>query len=80
MNVTLKCFSHVKYALGTDQMDIELDEGATAADLEAVVRLQTGSALEKVPLRVSVNQAFVGGDHVLHDGDEAALIPPVQGG
>ena len=80
MKIALKCFSHVKYALKADQVDIELDEGATAADLEASVRLLAGSALDEVPLRVSVNRVFVDGEHVLQDGDEAALIPPVQGG
>jgi len=80
MKIALKCFSHVKYALNADQVDIELDEGATAAELEASVRLLAGSALDDVPLRVSVNRVFVDGGHVLQDGDEAALIPPVQGG
>lgn len=80
MKITLKCFSHVKYALDTDQLKIDLDEGATANDLEAKVRSLAGAALKDVPLRVSVNRVFVGGDHVLSDGDETALIPPVQGG
>jgi molybdopterin converting factor small subunit len=80
MKIVLKCFSHVKYALDTDQMEVDLGEGSTANDLEARVRSLTGTALKDVPLRVSVNQAFVEGDHVLNDGDEAALIPPVQGG
>jgi molybdopterin synthase catalytic subunit len=30
--------------------------------------------------RVAVNQAMVGDDHALADGDELALIPPVAGG
>ena len=80
MKIKLKCFSHVRYALDTDRTEIELDEGATAADLEAAVRRLAGHVLEDIPLRISVNQAFVDGGQVLQDGDEAALIPPVQGG
>ena len=29
---------------------------------------------------VAVNQTYVSPDFMLHDGDEAALIPPVSGG
>ena len=32
------------------------------------------------PCRVAVNQEFVGGDHVVGEGDEVAVIPPVSGG
>ena len=31
-------------------------------------------------LATAVNLAYVTSDHVLHDGDELALIPPVSGG
>lgn len=30
--------------------------------------------------KVAVNQEFAGDDHILHEGDEIALIPPVSGG
>lgn len=80
MRVNLKCFSHVKYALERDELNIELPEGSRAADLEAHVRGLAGQGLEGVPLRVSVNRRFVEADHVLAEDDEVALIPPVQGG
>lgn len=80
MKIALKCFSHVKYALDRDEMMIELPDPSTAADLERRVRELAGDALHEVPLRVAVNHRFVAGDHPLADGDEAALIPPVQGG
>jgi molybdopterin converting factor subunit 1 len=31
-------------------------------------------------LAVAVNMAYVGSDHIVHDGDEVAIIPPVSGG
>jgi molybdopterin converting factor small subunit len=80
MKIALKCFSHVKYALDRDELEIDLPADATAADLEARVRELAGDGLDGVPLRVAVNHRFVAGDHPLADGDEAALIPPVQGG
>jgi molybdopterin converting factor small subunit len=80
MKITLKCFSHVKYALDRDEMTLDLAAGSTAADLESRVRELAPEALADVPLRVAVNRKFVAADHPLADGDEAALIPPVQGG
>jgi sulfur-carrier protein len=31
-------------------------------------------------IRVAVNQDYVGRDHLIRDGDEVALFPPVTGG
>ncbi|MCL4235746.1 MAG: MoaD/ThiS family protein [Deltaproteobacteria bacterium] len=80
MNIRLRCFSHIKYALGRDEMTIELPGGATAGDLIARVRAMGGETLRTIPVRAAVNQAYVDPGEVLHDGDEVALIPPVQGG
>ena len=34
IKIKIKCFSHVKYALGTDGLDIVLEEGTTLESLE----------------------------------------------
>jgi molybdopterin converting factor small subunit len=31
-------------------------------------------------MRLAVNQEYVAYDHILHDRDEVAVIPPVSGG
>ena len=80
MNIRLRCFSHIKYALGRDELTIELTDGATAADLIARVREMGGAALASIPVRAAVNQVYVDPTEALRDGDEVALIPPVQGG
>lgn len=80
MKITLKCFSHVKYALGENEVVMDIESGSTTADLEARVRTMAEDKLEGIPLRVSVNRAFVPDGHALADGDEVAFIPPVQGG
>ncbi|MCC6157624.1 MAG: MoaD/ThiS family protein [Deltaproteobacteria bacterium] len=80
MNIRLRCFSHIKYALGRDELTLELPDGSSAGDLIARVREMGGAALASIPVRAAVNQMYVDPVEVLHDGDEVALIPPVQGG
>tara|TARA_Y100001970_G_scaffold256580_1_gene334414 strand:- start:1139 stop:1381 length:243 start_codon:yes stop_codon:yes gene_type:complete len=80
MKIVLKCFSQVKYALNTDEITVELDDGQTASDLEKIIRKQTGEKLKGIGLQIAVNQEYSDGSTVLHNGDEVAFIPPVQGG
>lgn len=80
MKIRLRCFSHVKHALGCGEIELELPEGATTADAEARVREMGGAALAGLPLRAALNREYVNGPTPLSDGDEIALIPPVQGG
>ena len=80
MKIVLKCFSQVKYALNTDEMMIELEKGQTASDLEKIIRKKTGEKLKGIAVQIAVNKEYSDGSTVLHNGDEVALIPPVQGG
>ncbi|MDP6397320.1 MAG: MoaD/ThiS family protein [Candidatus Marinimicrobia bacterium] len=80
MKVIVKCFSQVRYHLGKDELVFHLEEGVTTSDLEEKVREQAGDLLEGVSLRVAVNQKYTPEAVELKDGDEVALIPPVQGG
>ena len=69
-----------KYALNSDELAIELEEGKTASDLEKIIRKKTGKKLEGIAVQIAVNKEYSDGSTVLSDGDEVALIPPVQGG
>ena len=80
IKVKLKCFSQVKYALGTDEMTFELEGGITCSELETIVRQTTEGKLKDIDLRIAINQEYVKDDTELKDGDEVVLIPPVQGG
>ena len=80
MKVTVKCFSQVKYALGVDQLSLDLEPGQTTADVEEAVRKQTAGELEGISLRTAVNRVYVQEPVVVQDGDEIAFVPPVQGG
>jgi|TARA_B110000914_G_scaffold226075_1_gene249042 molybdopterin converting factor small subunit len=80
INVKVKCFSQVKYALGVDVLTFELDENTTSIDLEKIIRKKAGKKLNDVPLRIAINQKYQKEETILQDADEVVFIPPVQGG
>jgi molybdopterin converting factor small subunit len=80
IQVNVKCFSQVKYALETDEIKLELEAGTTTVELEKIIREKASGKLDKVSLRVAINQKYVPNETELIDGDEVVFIPPVQGG
>jgi molybdopterin synthase catalytic subunit len=81
MQVTLRYFAIVREALGRSEEQREVEPGTTVAQvLDAVTGEQTLLGGMRRVLMVMVNQEFVDPSHVLTDGDEVALIPPVSGG
>jgi len=77
MNVRVIPFGVLKDRL--EAAVIELPQGAAVAAL-----LDRLSARLPEPLlqgiAVGVNAEYAGAEHILHDGDEVALLPPVSGG
>ncbi len=80
ININVKCFSQVKYALGKDELNMELETGTSTSELEKIIRKNANGKLDSISLRVAVNQKYRLHDTELKDGDEVAFIPPVQGG
>ena len=80
INVKVKCFSQVKYALGVDVLTFELNENTTSIDLEKIIRKKAGKKLNNVSLRIAINLKYQKEEITLQDGDEVVFIPPVQGG
>jgi molybdopterin converting factor small subunit len=80
VNVRLRCFAQVKDALGREELGLTFPAGATTVELEKRVRELAAGKLDRITLRVAVNRRYAPEPVPLHDGDEVALIPPVQGG
>ena len=81
MQVHILPFGVLKDWLGASGSTIELHEGATVGDLLANLSDRhsgPGSALRGIA--VSVNAEYARAAHVLRDGDEVGLLPPVSGG
>lgn len=76
-------FGVLKDWLGSSESTVELREGATVADLLARIGSSqpTGRPLQALRgIAVSVNAEYAHAAHVLRDGDEVGLLPPVSGG
>jgi MoaE-MoaD fusion protein len=83
MRVQVIPFGILKDWLGPSANELELPEGASVAELLERLRASF-SAQKQVPslhgIAVSVNAEYAQGAHILHDGDEVGLLPPVSGG
>ncbi len=76
MQTTIKIFGGLKTLAGTDEVILELPNGATVAKLlEAFPWVDADTALV-----VAVNREYADRSTVVNPGDEVALIPPVSGG
>lgn len=81
MRISVLYFAVFREKLGTDEETLELPAAAKVSDAVAALAARH-AVIAKLAgkFRVAVNQDFAGDDHVLADGDELALIPPVAGG
>ena len=81
MKIDVRYFAMIREIVGAPAQRRELASGATAGDLFDVLITEYPRLERLQPITmVMVNQAYVERGHVLNDGDEVALIPPVSGG
>ena len=82
MRVDVLPFGILKESISASSL--ELAAQSTVADLVSLIAQKLGQhpGLEQLLPRtaVSVNAEYALPDHVLHDGDEVGLLPPVSGG
>jgi molybdopterin synthase catalytic subunit len=77
----VRLYAGLSELVGSREIEFTLPEGATVA----LLRERLGEAYPAVrsflPVLVAaVDEEYVTPDHVLHSGDDVALIPPVSGG
>ena len=76
----IRCFAQVREAFKQSRLILVMEEGISVSQFLKTNVIQQAEQLEGLPLRVAVNQIYVDENHILQDGDEVALIPPVSGG
>jgi molybdopterin synthase catalytic subunit len=77
MRVRVRLFAALRDQVGSGEVELELPDGAAAGSVPGAV---PGLAAAPEGLLLAVNRRYVAADHVLAEGDEVALIPPVSGG
>ncbi|GAA5140446.1 MAG: MoaD/ThiS family protein [Verrucomicrobiota bacterium] len=74
-------FSVLRDITGSEEINWQMPEGATVADLlENLYRRWPKLGEWDASLLVAVNQTYVKRTELLHPQCEVALMPPVQGG
>ena len=81
MKVQVQFFSQLRDLAGAPELDVDLAEGATVADLLEKVYQKTPAlrAHDKTSL-VGAGVEFVDRNYVIKLGDEISIMPPLQGG
>jgi len=81
MRICVKLFARARELAGAPNIDVELPEGATVAQLRLAL-LETSPALRPLAasLLVAVGSDYVSDSAVIPPGAEVACFPPVSGG
>jgi MoaE-MoaD fusion protein len=81
MNITVRYFAIMREQLGKSVESLSMNDGTTAGDIfDIVTRDVPRLAGLRKAVMVMVNEEYVEPGHLLQDGDDVALIPPVSGG
>lgn len=81
MNITVRYFAIMREYLGKSDDALNVPGGTTAGEIFRIAIRDTPrlGGLERAVM-VMVNEEYVEPEHILQEGDDIALIPPVSGG
>ena len=81
MKVHLHFYAQLRDLVGTSRLDVDLSESATVAELmEKLYQLKPTLRAHDKNILIASGVEFVGRDRALHEREEIAIMPPVQGG
>ncbi|MFL6513540.1 MAG: MoaD/ThiS family protein [Chthoniobacterales bacterium] len=81
MNVLVQFYAQLRDLAGTSELQIELQPGATVADLlNDVYRSKPALTAQDQSILVGAGVEFVDRNHVIQPGETISIMPPVQGG
>ena len=81
MRITVKFFASYRELLGEEELVFDLDGEMTVGETLAMLRERYPALAEQgyAPM-TACNLVHVSKRHMLQDGDELAIFPPVSGG
>jgi molybdopterin converting factor small subunit len=81
MKVQVHFFSRLRDLARVSEMELDVPESTTAADLLEVIYSRAPALREwDKSILVAAGVEFVGRDYVLKPDDKVSIMPPVQGG
>lgn len=81
MTVTVHLWSYFRDLAGTAQLAVNVPPGGSVADvLSAVYAVHPKLGALRNSTLIAVGVDYQGASHIVQEGDEVSLFPPVQGG
>ena len=81
MKVRVQFFSQLRDLAGAPELDVDLAEGATVADLlEKIYEKKPELRAHEKTILVGAGVEFVARNYVIKSGDDISVMPPVLGG
>ena len=81
MTLRVLLFAHLKDRFGQVAISVTLPNDSTGCALKEALSQREPVARPLLEVsRLAVGQEYVAWDHLLKEGDEVAVIPPVSGG
>lgn len=78
--VRILAFGIAREIVGQRELEIQLAEGHTVADLRSQLAASYPGVMGLKSLFIAVNNEYATDAQVLNEADEIAIIPPVSGG
>lgn len=81
MKVQLRFFAGLREQLQLGSAELEISGVPSLEDVRTAIAIAYPSIASLLPFtRLAVDHVFVGPEHLVSEGAEVALIPPVSGG
>jgi len=81
VHVRVRLFASLRESVGRDELELELPEGATPAEVwRRLAAAHPELGPRRASLAAAVNRRYASFDEPLAAGDEVVFIPPVSGG
>lgn len=81
MKINVVTFARIKEVVGTDHIELQVDNGTTVAQLKAELLARYPGIGDLLPhCTVAVDHEYSDDQTKLRDNCEVGLIPPVSGG
>jgi molybdopterin converting factor small subunit len=81
MKIEVQFYAQLRDVVGVSNLNLDLPEGATVAELiEKIYQLRPALRAHDKNILLGAGVNFVERNHMLSEGEEIAIMPPVQGG